>query len=118
MAVLIVASSQPRVGRSLVAAALAYRMARDGKAVTLARLNGDESADHDAATFGSIEHVASPSQPIDVDDVGSLARDVVLEAPAGPVKQIAPQLGARVVVVGAASSRATDAAAAAVAGTI
>ena len=57
MAVLIVASSQPCVGRSLVAAALAYRLARDGKPVTLARLSGDESAEPDARSFASIDRV-------------------------------------------------------------
>ena len=109
MGVLIVASSQARVGRSLVAAALAYRIARDGKPVTLARLSGDESAEHDASTFASIEYLSSPGKPIGAGDVASLSGDVVLEAPAGPVKQIAQQLGARVVAVGAPSSPATDA---------
>ena len=109
MGVLIVASSQPRVGRSLVAAALAYRIAREGKPVTLARLSGDESAEHDASTFASIECLSSQGKPTGAGDVASLSGDVVLEAPAGPVKQIAQQLGARVVAVGAASSPATDA---------
>jgi BioD-like phosphotransacetylase family protein len=118
MGVLIVASSQPRMGRSLVAAALAYRMARAGKAVTLARLNGDESAVPDAAAFGSIEYVRSAGQPIDVGDVASLSGDVVIEAPAGPVKQIAQQLGGRVVVAGTVSSPATDASNESLAGTI
>jgi DRTGG domain len=119
MGVLIVASSQPRVGRSLVAAALAYRIARDGKPVTLARLGGDESAEPDASTFASIEYLVSPEKPVAAGDVASLSGDVVLEAPAGPVKEIADHLGARVVVVASSSSApATDVADDAIAGTI
>jgi len=118
MAVLIVASSQPRVGRSLIAAALAYRLARDGKPVTLARLSGDESAEPDARSFASIEYLPSPGKPIGAGDVASLSGDVVLEAPAGPARQLAQQLGARVVAVGTASSPATDASDDTLAGTI
>src|SRR5437763_13131832 len=104
MGVLIVASSQPRVGGSLVAAALAFRIARDGKPVTLARLSGDERAEHDASTFASIEYLSSPGNPIGAGEVASLSGDVVLEAPAGSVKQIAQQLNARVVAVGTSTS--------------
>jgi BioD-like phosphotransacetylase family protein len=118
MAVLIVASSQARVGRSLVAAALAYRLARDGKPVTLARLVGDDSANPDASTFASIEYLPSSGKPVAAGDVPSMSGDVVLEAPSGPVNQLAQQLGARVVAVGTASSPATDAAGDTLAGTI
>jgi BioD-like phosphotransacetylase family protein len=118
MAVLLVASSEPRVGRSLIAAAIAYRAARDGRAVTLARLAGDESAQHDARAFAAIELLTAPGAPITSADVASLSGDIVLEAPAGSVKELAQQLGARILVVAAPASPPTDAPDDAIAGTI
>ncbi len=109
MSVLLVASAEPRVGRSLIAAVVAYRAAREGKAVSLARYAGDDSAEPDAATFASIEHVASPGRPITADGVKAISGDAVVEAPPGSVKELAAKLGARVLVVGTASSHDVDA---------
>ena len=118
MSILLMASSEPRVGRSLVAAAIAYRMGRDGKAVTLARLEGDDSAVADAAAFAAVEGIVTPGKAVVAADVAKLAGDVVLEAPAGSVKALAESLKARVIAVGHAKSAATDVAAAALVGTI
>ena len=85
MSILLVASPAPRVGRSLVAAALAYRAARDGRQVTLARLTGDESADHDARVFSEIAELSAPSAPLAAQDLSSLTSDAIVEAPAGPI---------------------------------
>jgi BioD-like phosphotransacetylase family protein len=101
MSVLIVASSEGRAGRSLVAAAVAYRLGRAGTAVTLARLAGDGSADADAKTFASLEGVASPGRALSVDDAKAVAGNVVLEAPPGAVAALVTALNARVLVVDA-----------------
>ncbi len=118
MSVLIAASSEPRTGRSLVAAAIAYRLGRAGKPVTLARLAGDDSASADAATFAALEYITSPGKPLAADSVKSLSGDIVLEAPPGSVKQLAEALGARVLGVGTATAAPVDAAAAALAGAV
>jgi BioD-like phosphotransacetylase family protein len=104
MSVLLVASSEPRAGRSMVAAALAYRMARAGRSVTLARLAGDESAAPDAEAFASLEYLVSPGAPVAASDVPSLSGDVVAEAPPGDVGALAKELGASVVGVGGTAS--------------
>jgi hypothetical protein len=109
MAVILVASSEPRVGRSVTAAAIAYRMGRAGKPVTLARLDGGESAAPDAATFAALEGIVSPGRPVAPDALVSLPGDVIAEAPAGAVKDLATKLKARVVVVGGPRSADTDA---------
>lgn len=111
MSVLIVASSQPRAGRSLIAAALAYRFARSGKPVTLARLSGDDSANADAKTFASLEYIHSPGKPISDGDLVALAAagDVIVEAPPGPVKALAEKHKAWVIAVGTAASPESDA---------
>jgi hypothetical protein len=106
MTVFLVASAEPRAGRSLIAAGLAYRLARDGAAVTLARLAGGESAEPDAAAFASIDSLNAPAAPVTPDDVKSLPGDVILEAPSGSVKEISSVLGARVIDVGGATSAA------------
>jgi hypothetical protein len=108
MTVFLVASDEPRAGRSLVAAGLAYRLARDGVPVTLARLAGGDSAEPDANAFASIEYMNAPASPVTPDDVKSLTGDLVLEAPSGSVKELASVLGARVIAVGGAKSGATD----------
>jgi len=100
MSVLIVASSEARAGRSLVAAAAAFRVGRGGKAVTLGRLAGDASADADAKAFAALEGVTSPGGALSVDDARAISGDVVLEATPGAIAVIASQVGARVLVVG------------------
>ncbi|MEX2245939.1 MAG: DRTGG domain-containing protein [Dehalococcoidia bacterium] len=100
MTVTIVASAEPRAGRSLLAAALAYRLAREGKSVTLVRLSGDDSADSDATAFASLPPMVSPGRPLAADDLRKMAGDVVAEAPPGSVADLAKALDARVVAVG------------------
>jgi hypothetical protein len=118
MSVLLVASAEPRAGRSLIAAALAYRLARDGAAVTLARVAGDEVAAHDAGVFAGIEELRAPHVPISPDDAVKITGDAVLEAPAGPVAELTAQLAARVVVVGHPRSPQLDVPASVLAGHI
>ena len=86
MPIILVTSSEAKAGRSVVAAATAYRAARAGKTVTLARLDGDDAAARDASTFASLEYLASGGAPVMADDVTALsavADVVVLEAPPG-----------------------------------
>jgi BioD-like phosphotransacetylase family protein len=118
MTIILIASSEPRVGRSVVAAAIAYRMARAGKPVTLARLAGDESANADAAAFAALESVVTPGKAISAADAAKLTGELVLEAPAGSVSQLAATLNARVIAVGLPSSAAIDASADVLAGQI
>jgi BioD-like phosphotransacetylase family protein len=116
--ILIVASSEPRVGRSLIAAAIAYRLGRDGTPTTLARLAGDDSAAFDAATFAGLEGIVAPAGPVEESAVVALTGQVVLEVPAGSVKQAAASLGARVLTVANANGSPTDALPGTLAGTI
>lgn len=109
MSVLLIASPEPRAGRSLIAAAIAYRIGREGTPVTLARLDGDESAGADAAAFAALEGIVTPGTPVSAADVAKLAGGLVLEAPAGSVKALAEALQARVIAVGHAQSAAIDA---------
>lgn len=118
MSVLIVASSEPRSGRSLLAAAVAYRMGRAGTVVTLARLAGDDSAEADAVTFAQLESIVSPGKPLTIGEVKALPGDVVLEAPAGPVQSLVDALAARAIAIGTAAAPSVDVPAAALAGTI
>jgi len=118
MSVLLVASSEPRVGRSLIAAAVAYRMGRAGQPVTLARLAGDDSAAADAETFAALEGIVSPGKPVAPEDARSLMGDLVLEAPPGSIKQLAGTFAARVLTVANATSPAVDAAPESLAGTV
>ena len=111
MSILIVASGEPRVGKSVIAAAIAWRMAREGQAVTLARLSGDADAVDDAATFATLEGVTSPGTPLDTASLagaGSMS-DIVVEAPAGDVASIAAQLSGKVLVVATPTSSVLDA---------
>jgi BioD-like phosphotransacetylase family protein len=118
MSVLIVSSSEPRAGRSVVAAAIAYRLGRAGKPVILARLAGDTSADADAATFAALESIFSPGKPLTVEELKAITGDVVVEAAPGSVQALAQALDARVVAVGAGAAEAGGLPAAAFAGTI
>lgn len=118
MPVLIVASAEPRAGRTLIAAATAYRLARDGRPVTLARLAGDDSAEADAATFAALEYINASATPLTADEATALTGDVVLEAPPGSVRAIAAALSARVLAVGRPGSPAIDASADSLAGRV
>ncbi len=118
MSVLIVASSEPRVGRSLIAAAIAYRMGRNAAPVSLVRLAGDNGAAADAATFASLDGVVSPGVPVDAGAIAALGENVVVEAPAGSVNTLTSSLDALALVVALASSPETDAPKDALAGVI
>lgn len=104
MAVVIVSSAEAGAGRSLIAAAIAYRLAREGRAVTLARLAGDDGAEADARTLAAIDGLVSPGAPMNEQDLTALAltartNEVVLEAPPGDASSVADRLDARVLVV-------------------
>lgn len=118
MSVLLIASSEPRAGRSVIAAAIAYRIGRAGTPATLARLDGDESAVADAAAFAALEGIVTPGKPVSAADVAHLTGAVVLEGPAGSVKSLADSLKARIIVVGHATSAAIDAPSSALVGAI
>jgi BioD-like phosphotransacetylase family protein len=121
MGTLIVASSEARVGRSLIAAATASRLARAGRAVALARLTGDESAASDAATFATLDNILAPAAPVAAADLAPLTPahgTLVVEAPPGPVDELVARLDARVLVVGAPGSPPLTVAEAALAGTV
>ncbi len=118
MTTILVASSEPRAGRSLVAAAIAYRLGRAGKAVTLARLAGDDGAQADAATFAALDGIVAARQPLTAAEAASLTGDAVIEAPAGEVQETAASLGARVIAVGTSSGGAAPLSAGALAGVI
>ncbi len=118
MPTLLIASDEPRAGRSLIAAAIAYRLGREGTAVTLARLDGDESASADAAAFAALEGIVTPGKPVAAADAEKLGGALVLEAPAGSVKALVESLSARVIAVGQATSTAVDAPKPSLAGTI
>ncbi|MEX2227547.1 MAG: DRTGG domain-containing protein [Dehalococcoidia bacterium] len=111
MSILIVASSEPRAGKSLIAAAIAYRMARDGRAVMLARLAGDDAADADAATFAQLDGIVSASKPLTVAELSGVPEttDLVLEVPAGAANDLAAQLTAEVLAVATPTSPDVDA---------
>jgi BioD-like phosphotransacetylase family protein len=119
VSILIVASAEPRVGKSVIAAAIAWRMARDGRPVTLARLAGDDAAAADAATFANLDDLTSPGAPVEAAALAGLGdmADVVVEAPAGPIAAIAAQIGANVLLVATPTSPSLDAGATSV-GTI
>jgi BioD-like phosphotransacetylase family protein len=116
MGVLIIASSEPRVGRSTIAAALAYRYGRDGTPVALARLAGDDSAEADAGAFASLEYITAPDAPATADGLKRLASsgNVIVEAPPGDVAPLAGALNARVIDVRSPSSPALAGAAQAI----
>jgi hypothetical protein len=118
MSVLLIASSEPRAGRSLIAAAIAYRIGRAGTPVTLARLDGDDSAAPDAAAFAALEGIVTLGKPVAAADIAKLSGDVVLEAPAGSVKALTESLNARVLAVGHAESGVIDAPSSPLAGSI
>lgn len=99
MTTLIIASTEPRSGRTAIAAALAYRAARDGRPITVARLAGDDSAVADAIAFAALDGLTAPAAPIDAAAASSVTGDLILEAPPGSVDALAAQLGAKVIVV-------------------
>ena len=118
MSVLLIASSEPRAGRSTVAAGIAQLMYDTSASVTLARLAGDDAAENDAALFASIGSLPAPATPLKVDDARRVSGDLVLEAPPGDVTDIARALNARVIVVAAPQSPAFDVPSEVLAGTI
>jgi BioD-like phosphotransacetylase family protein len=108
MATLIIASSEPRVGRSLIAAAIAYRLGRDGHSVTLVRVEGDEGAAADGATFARLEGIVSTGTPLSVEQAVAVEGNLIVEVPPGDVAFLANKLAAKVLIVGGNSSAPLD----------
>ncbi len=120
MPVLLIASAEPRAGRSVIAAALAYRLGREGHAATLVRLSGDESADADARTFAALDGIVAGRAAMDADALSNLAASgtIVAEAPPGAVAQLATSLHGKVLVVAGPSAPKLEAPKNAIIGTI
>jgi BioD-like phosphotransacetylase family protein len=98
---LAVVSRAPGAGRSTIAAALAYRFARDGRRVSLARLSGDDSAARDAEAFAAFDPPLGGGKPIAPADLDALnaVGDVIVESPPGPSDALARAPGVRFVIV-------------------
>lgn len=105
MSTIVVCSSEPRAGRSVIAAAVAYRLGRDEHPVTLVRLLGDDSADDDAHSFAALEGIRSPSSACTVEQLKAVEGDVVVEAPPGPFADANALKDCRVIEVAGPSSR-------------
>lgn len=118
MTALIIASSEAGAGRSLVAAAIAYRLGREGKAVRLVRVAGDDGAEADAAAFARLDGIVSPGRALTLEDMAGMNGDVMAEIPAGAAGEAANKLAAKVVVVGGADAAPVDVSPALVAGTV
>lgn len=94
----IVVAGEAEAGATTVAVGLAHRIAHTGRAVRLARLDGDDRAVADAATFGSLEFADVVEGPPSADGDGDAV--VIAEAPTGAdVAALASRLGAQVVSV-------------------
>jgi BioD-like phosphotransacetylase family protein len=101
MSILAVVSRASGAGRSTVAAALAYRFARDGRRVSLARLAGDDSAEHDAEAFAALDPPLGGGKPITAADLDALNAmgDVIVEARPGAASDLTGAGGVRFIVV-------------------
>jgi BioD-like phosphotransacetylase family protein len=83
MATLQVVSTEPRSGKSTVAAALALGLARAGRAVTLLRAGDSESARHDAEAFSALSFASAPSEPVQRSAIPDSAGITIVELDAG-----------------------------------
>ena len=102
----IVVAGEPGAGATTVAVGLAHRIAQAGNEVRLARVDGDDRAAADAATFGMLEFAEL------IEAAAIAAGDdatTVVEAPAGAdAAALAAQHNARLVTVGREGADAPD----------
>ncbi len=123
MSTIVIASLQPRAGRTTVTAALGARLAADGVSVRLARLRSADGADapaeDDAQTLAMVAGCSSSGRALTEQEALAEAADggstLLIEAPAGEPKDLAQKLSARVLLVtaDAADAAVADLAAAA-----
>ena len=107
MSTIIIASLKPRAGRTTVTAALGARLAAGGPSVRLARLRSadgeDAAAEDDAQMLATVSGCSSSGRAITEQEALSAASDgastLLIEAPAGDVRELAQKLSARVVLV-------------------
>jgi BioD-like phosphotransacetylase family protein len=101
----IVVAGEPGAGATTVAVGLAHRIAHAGREVRLARIDGDERAVTDAATFGALEFAEAVEGPVADGHPGAGDAVVIVEAPAGAdASALAAQFGARLVRVARAEA--------------
>ena len=103
----IVVAGEPGAGVTTVAVGLAHRLAHSGRAVRVARLDGDDRAAADAATLGMLDFAEA------VDGASVAASDddatTVVEAPAGAdAGTLAARYNAQLVTVAREGSDAPD----------
>jgi BioD-like phosphotransacetylase family protein len=107
MSTILVASLEPKAGRTTITAALGVLLAREGMTVQLGRLNvhdSDSGAADDAQTLAGVPGCNASGQALTEQEALTVARAsgegvVVLEAPAGNPRELAEKLGAKVVIV-------------------
>ncbi len=111
MAVLLIAAATPGAGKTSVAAALAMKLATEGRAVQVCRIvpdgPGDPNALDDGRVFGALPFAQEGRPTVSAADARELAqahrtgeRTLILEAPRGAdAGALAGTLGARVVLV-------------------
>ncbi len=110
MSTLLVASLQPGEGRTTATAALGALLADEDRAVRLLRVRaGDEAdpaAEDDARAFAAVPGCASPRGAVSEQEAQTQAKQAqlagelcLIEAPPGPVLELATRLSARVLLV-------------------
>ncbi len=108
MPTIIVASLQPREGRTVTTAGMGACLAEDGRAVHLLRLRtgdaADPAAEEDARILAAVPGCASPGSSVNEAEVQAQAADdaaltCLIEAPPGVPDQVAGRLSARVILV-------------------
>ena len=107
MSTIIIASLQPRAGRTTVTAALGARLAAGGLSVRLARLRSADGADapaeDDAQMLATVAGCASSGRALTEQEALAEAADggstLLIEAAAGDPQELAQKLSAGVVLV-------------------
>ena len=103
----IVVAGEPGAGATTVAVGLAHRIAHAGRAVRVARLDGDGRAGADAAAFAALDF----AEAVDAAGIAGANGDAatIVEAPAGTDgAAVAAEHGARLVTVAREGSDAPD----------
>ncbi len=109
MSTIVIASLNPRAGRTTVTAALGARLAAEGRAVRLARLRSADGADapaeDDAQVLATVAGCSSSGRAFTEQEALAEATDggstLLIEAPAGEPRELAQKLSARVILVAA-----------------